>query len=124
MLLRKTPFGRWLYAAGGNEHAAELAGRTGEVASTRHVYMISGFCAATVGPDHVVRARQRARPRSGESFELNAIAAVVIGGASLSGGRGTVQGVLIGALVIGFLSDGLVLVGVSLVLADSSSRAP
>jgi erythritol transport system permease protein len=54
-----------------------------------------------------------ATPRAGEFFELNAIAAVVIGGAALSGGRGTVRGTIIGAFVIGFLVDGLVLVGVS-----------
>src|SRR5690606_3603548 len=54
-----------------------------------------------------------AAPQTGETFELNAIAAVVIGGASLAGGRGSVRGTLIGAFVIGFLSDGLVLIGVS-----------
>lgn len=54
-----------------------------------------------------------AHPATGESFELNAIAAVVLGGTSLSGGRGTVGGTLIGAFVIGVLSDGLVLLGVS-----------
>ncbi len=111
VVLRKTPFGRWLYASGGNENAAKLAGVPVRRV-TRYVYMISGFCAATAG---LIMASEldSAPPSLGESFELNAIAAVVIGGASLSGGRGTVQGVLIGALVIGFLSDGLVLVGVS-----------
>ena len=54
-----------------------------------------------------------AAPQAGETFELNAIAAVVIGGTSLMGGRGTVRGALIGAFVIGFLADGLVIVGVS-----------
>jgi erythritol transport system permease protein len=111
VVLRKTPFGRWLYASGGNENAAKLAGVPVRPV-TRYVYMISGFCAATAG---LIMASEldSAPPSLGEAFELNAIAAVVIGGASLSGGRGTVQGVLIGALVIGFLSDGLVLVGVS-----------
>lgn len=76
------------------------------------MYLISGFCAALTG---LIIASQllAAHPATGESFELNAIAAVVLGGTSLSGGRGTVGGTLIGAFVIGVLSDGLVLLGVS-----------
>jgi erythritol transport system permease protein len=111
IVLRTTPFGRWLYASGGNERAAELAGVPVRMVK-RRVYMISGFCAATAG---LIMASEldAAPPQLGATFELNAIAAVVIGGASLAGGRGTVRGVLIGAFVIGFLSDGLVLVGVS-----------
>ena len=111
VLLRKTPFGRWLYATGGNQRAAELAGVPVRMVR-RRVYMISGFCAAAVG---LIMASEldSAPPRLGETFELNAIAAVVIGGASLSGGRGTVRGRAVGAFVIGFLSDGLVLVDVS-----------
>jgi erythritol transport system permease protein len=110
-VLRKTPFGRWVYAAGGNERAAALSGVPVQKVNLR-VYMISGFCAATTG---LILSSQltSAAPQLGETFELNAIAAVVIGGAALTGGRGNVRGVLIGAFVIGFLSDGLVLVGVS-----------
>lgn len=111
LLLRSTPFGRWLYATGGNERAAELSGVPVKKVITR-AYVLSGVCAAAVGllltADLVA-----ATPRSGELFELNAIAAVVIGGAALSGGRGTVRGTIIGAFVIGFLVSGLVLVGVS-----------
>jgi erythritol transport system permease protein len=111
VLLTKTPFGRWLYAVGGNERAAELSGVPVKKVTTR-VYVLSGFAAAAVG---LILASEltAATPQTGESFELNAIAAVVIGGAALSGGRGTVRGTLIGAFVIGFLSDGLVIVGVS-----------
>ncbi len=110
-VLRKTPFGRWVYASGGNERAAALSGVPVRKVNLR-VYMISGFCAATTG---LILSSQltSAAPQLGETFELNAIAAVVIGGAALTGGRGNVRGVLIGAFVIGFLSDGLVLVGVS-----------
>jgi len=110
-ILAKTPFGRSLYAVGGNERAAELAGVPVKKVKIR-AYMISGFCAGIAG---VVTASQlgSAIPGAGETFELNAIAACVIGGASLMGGRGTVRGVLLGAFVIGFLSDGLVNVGVS-----------
>ena len=111
LVLRKTPFGRWVYATGGNERAAELSGVPVKKVKLR-VYMISGFCAATTGLI-ISSELTSAAPQLGETFELNAIAAVVIGGAALTGGRGLVRGVLIGAFVIGFLSDGLVLVGVS-----------
>ena len=107
----RTPFGRHIYAIGGNERSAELSGvriRRTKLA----VYMISGFCAALVG---LIIASQlvAAHPATGQTFELNAIAAVVLGGTSLAGGRGSIGGTLIGAFVIGVLSDGLVLVGVS-----------
>jgi erythritol transport system permease protein len=110
-LTRKAPFGRWVYAIGGNERAAELAGvQVNRV--KRRVYMISGVCAAMAGLI-IASELTSAAPQAGETFELNAIAAVVIGGTSLMGGRGTVRGALIGAFVIGFLADGLVIVGVS-----------
>jgi erythritol transport system permease protein len=111
IVLRMTPFGRWVYATGGNERAAELAGVPVKKVKLR-VYMISGFCAATAGLI-ISSELTAAAPQTGETFELNAIAAVVIGGAALTGGRGNVRGVLLGAFVIGFLSDGLVIVGVS-----------
>lgn len=110
-LASRTPFGRHIYAVGGNERAATLSGV--RVAQVRlRVYVMSGFCAALVG---VIIAAQlgAAHPATGSTFELNAIAAVVLGGTSLMGGRGTVGGTLIGAFVIGVLADGLVLLGVS-----------
>jgi erythritol transport system permease protein len=111
LLLNKAPFGRWLYASGGNERAAELSGIPVKRVKVR-VYVLSGICASIAG---VIIASEltSANPTSGQNFELTAIAAVVIGGASLAGGRGTVRGTLLGAFVIGFLSDGLVIVGVS-----------
>ena len=111
VLLVLTPFGRWLYATGGNERASELSGVPVRRVKTI-VYMISGACAAVTG---IIIASEltSAAPQAGESFELNAIAAVVIGGAALSGGRGNVRGTLVGAFVIGFLADGLVILGVS-----------
>jgi erythritol transport system permease protein len=110
-VLNRSVFGRWLYASGGNERAAELSG-----VPTRKVkiwvYVISGITAAIAG---LILTSQltSAGPTAGTSYELTAIAAVVIGGAALSGGRGNVRGTLLGAFVIGFLSDGLVIVGVS-----------
>ncbi len=111
ILLNKSPFGRWLYAAGGNERAAELSGIPVKRVKVR-VYVISGVCASIAG---IIIASEltSGNPTAGASFELTAIAAVVIGGASLAGGRGGVRGTLLGAFVIGFLSDGLVIVGVS-----------
>jgi erythritol transport system permease protein len=107
----KTPFGRHIYAIGGNERAARLAGiRTDRVKLATYVF--SGFCAALVGI-MIASQLEAAHPATGESFELNAIAAVVLGGTSLMGGRGSIGGSLIGAFVIGVLADGLVMLGVS-----------
>jgi erythritol transport system permease protein len=110
-LAGRTPFGRRVYAVGGNERAAELSGvRVKKIKFA--VYVISGVCAAMVG---LIIAAQlaSAHPATGETFELNAIAAVVLGGTSLMGGRGSIGGTIIGAFVIGVLADGLILMGVS-----------
>lgn len=108
---RNTPFGRRVFAVGGNERAAMLSGvRVDRVKIA--VYVISGVCAALVGLI-VSSELVAAHPATGETFELSAIAAVVLGGASLAGGRGGVGGALIGACVIGVLGDGLVMMGVS-----------
>ena len=112
----RVPFGRHVYALGGNRRAAELSGvRTKQTETI--VYMISGFCAAMVG---LIIASQlvAAHPATGTGFELTAIAAVVLGGTSLSGGRGSIGGTIIGAFVIGVLSDGLVILGFSTFLQN------
>lgn len=107
LVVARAPFGRWLYSVGGNERAAELSGVP--VKSVKMwVYMVSGFFAALAGLI-IASELTAAAPAAGEAYEMNAIAAVVIGGASLAGGRGNVKGALIGAFVIGFLNDGLVL---------------
>jgi erythritol transport system permease protein len=111
LLLTRTPFGRWLYASGSNERAAELSGVPVKRVQTR-IYVLSGLCAGIVGVLQVANISS-ATADLGQFYELNAIAAVVIGGAALSGGRGTVRGTIIGAFVIGFLANGLVIVGVS-----------
>ncbi|WP_149256845.1 ABC transporter permease [Actinomadura sp. K4S16] len=111
LLTTRTPFGRRVYAVGGNERAAELAGiRTARVKLA--VYVISGACAALAGLI-LTSELGAAYPDTATTYELNAIAAAVLGGTSLSGGKGTIVGTIVGAFVIGFLSDGLVLVGVS-----------
>jgi erythritol transport system permease protein len=110
-LARYTPLGRHIFAVGGNERAARMSGvRINTV--KMFVYMFSGFCAAIVGL--IISSELMAsHPATGESFELNAIAAAVLGGTSMSGGRGTIGGTIVGAFVIGVLSDGLVMMGVS-----------
>lgn len=111
LMLSRSAFGRWLYASGGNERAAELSGVPVKRVKII-VYMVSGALAAAAG---LVLASQltSAGPTAGNAYELTAIAAVVIGGAALTGGRGTVRGTMLGAFVIGFLSAGLVIIGVS-----------
>ena len=110
-LAARTPFGRRVYAVGGNERAALLSGVP--VARIKLiVYMISGGCAAFAGLI-VASELVASHPASGETFELNAIAATVLGGTSLAGGRGTIWGTIVGAFVIGILGDGLVMLGVS-----------
>lgn len=111
ILLTRTPFGRWLYATGSNERAAQLSGVPVKRVQTR-IYVISGLCAGVVGILQMANISSSTADL-GQFYELNAIAAVVIGGAALSGGRGTVRGTIIGAFVIGFLANGLVIVGVS-----------
>jgi ribose/xylose/arabinose/galactoside ABC-type transport system permease subunit len=108
---RMTPFGRQVYAIGGNEKAAALAGvRVPRVKLL--TYLVSGFCAAVVGLI-ITSQLVAAHPATGGTFELNAIAVVVLGGTSLTGGRGTIGGTIIGAFVIGVLFNGMVLLGVS-----------
>ena len=111
ILLNRTPFGRWLYATGSNERAAQLSG-VPVIRVKTLIYVLSGLCAAIVGILQMANISS-ATADLGTFYELNAIAAVVIGGAALSGGRGTVRGTIIGAFVIGFLANGLVIVGVS-----------
>lgn len=106
-----TTFGRHIYAVGGNERTAALSGV--KVKSVRvWVYVISGGLAALAG---IVIAGQleSASAASGTGYELNAVAASVLGGTSLMGGKGSVGGSVIGALVIGVLVDGLILLGIS-----------
>lgn len=110
-ITRKTPFGRQVYAIGGNQRAAQLSGVRVKTV-TMMTYVISGFCAAVVG---LIISSQliAAHPATGDGFELNAIAAVVLGGTSLAGGRGTILGTIVGAFVVGVLRNGMVIEGVS-----------
>ncbi len=111
IVLNKTTFGRYVYAVGGNEKSAKTAG-IGTKRIIVLVYVISGLLAALGGL--ILTARTTSGlPQAGQSYELDAIAAVVIGGTSLAGGVGTIQGTLFGALIIGVINNGLNLLGVS-----------
>ncbi|MCM3213853.1 ribose ABC transporter permease RbsC [Niallia taxi] len=111
VLLHKTPFGRKTYAIGGNEKAALISGI--KVPKVKiMIYSLSGMLAALAGAILTSRLNS-AQPTAGTSYELDAIAAVVLGGTSLSGGKGRIFGTLIGALIIGTLNNGLNLLGVS-----------
>lgn len=111
IISNKTALGRYIYAIGGNENAAVLSGININKVKII-VYTIAGALAA-VGGIMVTSRLDSAQPNAGMSYELDAIAAVVIGGTSLSGGRGTIIGTVLGAIIIGVLNNGLVLLDVS-----------
>lgn len=111
VITNKTRLGRYIYAIGGNESAARLSGINIKKVKIA-VYSIAGALAA-VGGIMVTSRLDSAQPNAGISFELDSIAAVVIGGTSLDGGRGSVLGTVQGALIIGILNNGLVLLNVS-----------
>jgi ribose transport system permease protein len=111
VVTRRTRFGRYLYAVGGNERAAKLSGVNVDRVKCL-VYLLGGALAGVAGL--LATARQNAAdPKIGDGYELESIAAVVIGGTSLSGGRGSIIGTVLGCLIIGVLRNGLVLLGVS-----------
>ena len=111
VVLNKTQFGRHIYALGGNKTAARFAGiRTQRIEVM--VYALSGFLAGIAGI--VLAARMTAGvPATGDGYECDAIAAVVLGGASFTGGIGTIGGTLIGAIIIGVLNNGLNMLNVA-----------
>ncbi|MBN2263733.1 MAG: ribose ABC transporter permease [Prolixibacteraceae bacterium] len=111
ILTKKTVLGRHIYAIGGNETASRLSGlKINKVKMI--VYTIAGALAG-IGGIIVSSRLDSAQPNAGFGFELDSIAAVVIGGTSLSGGKGTIMGTVQGALIIGILNNGLVLLNVS-----------
>ncbi|BAB07450.1 ribose ABC transporter permease [Halalkalibacterium halodurans] len=111
LILKKTTFGRRVYAVGGNQEAAILSGIKVDRIKI-YVYSLTGFLSALAGMILTSRLYS-AQPTAGSMYELDAIAAVVLGGTSLTGGRGWIVGTLIGALIIGVLNNGLNLLGVS-----------
>jgi len=111
VILHKTPFGRKTYAIGGNEKASIISGIKVDRVKIM-IYSLIGILSALAGAILTSRLNS-AQPTAGTSYELDAIAAVVLGGTSLTGGRGRIVGTLIGALIIAILNNGLNLLGVS-----------
>jgi ribose transport system permease protein len=110
-ILHKTSFGRKTYAIGGNETAAFVSGiKVDQVKCL--IYSLAGMMAAISGAILTSRLNS-AQPTAGTAYEMDAIAAVVLGGTSLAGGKGRIFGTLVGALIIGTLNNGLNLLGVS-----------
>lgn len=111
VVTNKTRFGRYIYAVGGNEQAARLSGLNVDRIKL-WIYTLAGGLSAVAGL--IVTSRlDSAQPNAGTGYELDSIAAVVIGGTSLSGGRGSIWGTVVGCLIIGVLNSGLVLLNVS-----------
>jgi ribose transport system permease protein len=110
IVLNRTIFGRHVYAIGGNEQAARLTGINVD-RDLLLIYTISGLCMGIAGVIYSARLLS-AQPTGGQSYELYAIAAVILGGTSFTGGVGSIVGTLIGALIIGVLNNGLVLMNV------------
>ncbi|MFO1073270.1 MAG: ribose ABC transporter permease [Geminicoccaceae bacterium] len=109
-LLERTRYGRHVYAVGGNAQAARLAGvRVDRI--TTSVYVLAGACAGLAGVIFAARVIS-AQPTAGTGYELDAIAAVVLGGTSLAGGRGRIVGTLVGSVILGVLGTGLILLNV------------
>ena len=111
LVLTRTTFGRYVYAIGGNEEAARLSGVRLHLHKPS-IYAVSGLTSAVAAIILTARLNS-AQPIAGMMYELDAIAATVIGGTSLMGGEGTLGGTLIGALIMGVLRNGLNLLGVS-----------
>jgi len=111
IMTKKVRIGRYIYAVGGNENASRLSGLNVNKVKL-FVYTMAGILSA-VGGLIVASRLDSAQPNAGMGFELDSIAAVVIGGTSLSGGRGSILGTVQGALIIGVLNNGLVLLNVS-----------
>jgi ribose transport system permease protein len=110
-VLTRTTFGRYVYAIGGNEEATRLSGVAVRFHTTM-IYAVSGLVSAVAAVILTARLNS-AQPVAGMMYELDAIAATVIGGTSLMGGEGTLAGTLVGALIMGVLRNGLNLLGVS-----------
>lgn len=111
LVMTQSRLGRYTYAIGGNEEAARLSG-VNITLQKNVIYALSGFCAAVAGVILTARLGS-AQPIAGVGYELDAIAAAVIGGASLAGGRGTLIGTIVGALIMGVLRNGLNLLDVN-----------
>lgn len=116
ILLKKTVYGNMVYATGGNERAARLSGINTKNTKLA-AFIIQGFCCAIAAVISLTYLNS-VTTTSGEGREMDCIAAVILGGAALSGGRGTIAGSLIGVIIMGIVKNGMVLLGVPVFWQD------
>jgi ribose transport system permease protein len=118
ILARKTPFGRHVYAIGSNERAARLSGINVERVKTL-VYVLSGALVSVAAVINIARIGSMDYANAGSGYEMDAIAAVVVGGTSMSGGKGSSVGTVLGMLIIAVMNNLLNLVGVPTFLREA-----
>jgi ribose transport system permease protein len=117
----QSKFGRWLYAVGSNDKAARFSGLAVKKLQIL-TFVISALCAALAGIIMMGRVSS-AQPNAGVGMELDAIGAVLIGGASLTGGKGTIRSTIVGVLIFGLINNGLNLLGVDVLFRDAAKGA-
>jgi ribose transport system permease protein len=122
LIMKHTAFGRYVYAVGSNERTTRLSGiNTDRV--KRRVYMLTGLVVAIAAVSQLSRLGGMDVASAGSGYELDAIAAVVVGGTAMSGGRGSIVGTVLGVLIIGIMNNLLILLGVDSFLTDAFKGA-
>lgn len=118
LVMKHTAFGRYVYAVGSNERTTRLSGINTDRVKLK-VYMITGFVVAIAAVSQLSRLGGMDVASAGSGYELDAIAAVVVGGTAMSGGRGSIVGTVLGVLIIGIMNNLLILLGVDSFLTDA-----
>ena len=122
LLMKHTAFGRYVYATGSNERTTRLSGINTDKIKMK-VYMITGFVVAIAAVAQLSRLGGMDVASAGNGYELDSIAAVVVGGTAMSGGRGSILGTVLGVLIIGLMNNLLILLGVDSFLTDAFKGA-
>ncbi len=122
LIMRHTAFGRYVYAVGSNERTTRLSGINTDRVKLK-VYMITGLVVAIAAVSQLSRLGGMDVASAGSGYELDAIAAVVVGGTAMSGGRGSIVGTVLGVLIIGIMNNLLILLGVDSFLTDAFKGA-
>ena len=122
LVMKHTAFGRYVYATGSNERTTRLSGINTDKIKMK-VYMISGFVVAIAAVAQLSRLGGMDVASAGSGYELDSIAAVVVGGTAMSGGRGSIVGTILGVLIIGLMNNLLILLGVDSFLTDAFKGA-
>lgn len=122
LIMKNTAFGRYVYAVGSNERTTRLSGINTDKVKMK-VYMLSGFVVAIAAVAQLSRLGGMDVASAGSGYELDAIAAVVVGGTAMSGGRGSIAGTVLGVLIIGIMNNLLILLGVDSFLTDAFKGA-